>query len=213
MEVIKKVVISENKTHYLEILNKKYGRSLKGIKIELKSLSSDQLKTCFAYISRFESLESLEITFCSNSTEEPIDKCLKLLANKCTKLRELRFKTYHSPIKLNRIFFSFSAFRLLERLIIDFGRTTDKLKASVGCLNNMTQLKHLSITYSQLTQVFFADIYKVFLKISCTLMRAVCGISIGHSQQQCVKHLTLKRVITKRYIFCSYLALLYTRIN
>ena len=54
---------------------------------------------------------------------------------------------------------------------------------------------------------------KGILRISWTLISALCGLSVGHSQQQCVKHLTPKRVITKQYFFCSYLALLYTRIN
>ena len=161
LEVIKEVLIAENETKGLEILNKKYGKTLKGLKIEFLEFLSEDLKTCFAHISRFESLESLELElkFVYLNSEEPIDECLKLLAKKCTKLTELRFKTFQSSIKFNRIFFSFSGFRSLERLVLDFGDITDKLEGSVECLKHMTRLKHLSITYPQLTQDFFANIY------------------------------------------------------
>ena len=81
------------------------------------------------------------------------------------KLTELRFETFQSSIKFNRIFFSFFGFRSLERLVLDFGDITDKLEGSVECLKHMTRLKHLSITYPQLTPDFFANIYTTFPNI------------------------------------------------
>ena len=93
LRVIEGVNIHENESYVLEISVAKYGTSLKAIEIVLYRLSSDELTTCFAHISRFESLESLELDI-KCYIEEPVEKCLKLLANKCTKLRELRFETY-----------------------------------------------------------------------------------------------------------------------
>ena len=109
-------------------------------------------------ISRFESLESLGIEVINLMTEvEPIDECLKLLANKCTKLRELRLRTTNSLIISDNIFFSLSEFRSLERLIFN-STLMGHLYGSVECLKHMTRLKHLSIDYSQLTEDFFANI-------------------------------------------------------
>ena len=116
------------------------------------------MKTCFSHIFRFESLESLELKIEFLGSEELVEQCLKQLANKCTKLRELRLNLYYAFIS-NRIFFSFSNFRSLERLIIDFEDITDKLEGSVECLKHMTRLKHLSITYPQLTPDFFVNIH------------------------------------------------------
>ena len=160
LEVIGIVFIGWEQSNRLELLVNKYGTSLKGLKVVFKWLSSDELKTCFAHISRFESLQSLELLFNSCDIKERIDNCLKLFANKCTKLRELRIKTssdYRSVI-LNRIFYAFTDFRSLDRLVVDFQELKNKLEGSVKCLKHCTQLKHLSITHSELTEDFFANI-------------------------------------------------------
>ena len=77
----------------LDVLVRKYSTSLKAIEISFIEMLFNDIKTCFAHISRFESLESLElkIELCMDFiTEEQITECLKLLANKCTKFKELR---------------------------------------------------------------------------------------------------------------------------
>ena len=172
LEVIEEVHIQADQSKSLDLLVRKYGKSLKGLKVVLKGLSSDELKTCFAHISRFESLQSLDTEISFTREELPLEQCLQLLANELTKLRELRFKTYRSLITLNRFFFAFDNFRSLERLIIDFGDTKQKLEGSVECLKHCTRLKHLSITYKELSREFFANIHTIlpnlrFLDIKC----------------------------------------------
>ena len=161
VEYIKELYFDENNSHLFELLVEKYRTTLKGLK--LRELSSDELKTCFAHISRFESLESLDFVF-RYSVREEIEEYLKQLANNCTKLRDLRlyisrlYSWNKSFINSNRIFFALSDFRSLERLVIDFDYNTQQLEGSVECLKHMTSLKHLSITYSELTLDFFDNI-------------------------------------------------------
>ena len=83
LEVIKEVRLIVEASQRLNLLVRKYGTSLKAIYITFIHILSDELKTCFAHISRFESLESLEfkIEFSYFLTEEEFDGCLKLLAN------------------------------------------------------------------------------------------------------------------------------------
>ena len=152
----------DNESNGLKNLFNNYGKSLKELKIMFIDMSSDELKTCFAHISRFESLESLKLEI-NCYMKEPIDECLKLLAKKCTKLRELRFKAIICKMT-NKIFFSFSEFRSLQKLIIDFD-TKRTLNGNVECLKHMTRLKHLSITYSRLTLHFFANIHRILPNI------------------------------------------------
>ena len=97
LKVIKWVRISNGELNRLELLVNKYGTNLEAIQIRFSNISSDELKTCFAHISRFESLESLKLHI-DCSPEEPIDECLKLLANKYTKLIEFPFKTLFCKI-------------------------------------------------------------------------------------------------------------------
>ena len=160
LEVINEIAIPyyNNSCRKMEPFVAKYGKSLKKIRFHFKELSSNNLKTCLTLISRIESLESLGIEVINLKTEvEPIDECLKLLANKCTKLKELRLRTTNSLIISDNIFFSLSEFRSLERLIFN-STLMGHWNGSVECLKYMTRLKHLSIDYSQLTEDFFANI-------------------------------------------------------
>ena len=143
LEVIKGLRVDRKDPKGLDILVRKYGTSLKAIEISFIEMSSDELKSCFAHISRFESLESLELKF-NYDLGEPIDECLKLFAHKCTKLRELRISN-NSGLISNSIFFALSELRSLERLeVLIFNR--NRVEGSVECLKHMTRLKHLSIS-------------------------------------------------------------------
>ena len=136
---------------------------------------SDELKTCFAHISRFESLESLELDIGSYDSEEPIDECFELLANKCTKLRELRLKLNILLIS-NRLFFALSESRSLEKLVIDFGILCYKLEGSVECLKHLTRLKYLSITNLELNEEFFINMNTILPNIQYLEMNVLNGI-------------------------------------
>ena len=160
LEVIKEVRLYEEDSQRLDVLVRKYSTRLKAIQITFIQISSDELKTCFAHISRFESLESLEfkIKFTSNFIyEEHFRECFKLLANNCTKLRELNINT-ESCVLCNRIFLALSELRYLERLNVFQIYSLDKLERSVECLKHMTRLKHLSINHIGQTLDFLDNI-------------------------------------------------------
>ena len=157
LEVIDYIAISNDNYSYdkMELFVAKYGKSLKVVRFRFYELSSNNLKTCLTLSSRFESLESLGIEILSLKTYiEPIDECLKQLANNCTKLRELRLKTTDSSVISDNIFFCLSEFRSLERLVFNSTRMGPNVNGSVECLKHMTRLKHLSITYLRLTEDF-----------------------------------------------------------
>ena len=161
LQVINRLSVRDNESHILKLLVNKYGTSLKGLQINIDCMSSKETKTCFAHISRFESLESLEIKFYHKLSKRSIKKYLKLLGKKCTKLREFRLKST-TCFKFKRFFSALSEFRSLETLVIDLRGMRGKLKGSVECLKHMTRLKHLSINCRELTEDFFTKIH-IFL--------------------------------------------------
>ena len=146
LKVIKKIWIRANESDVLKALVRKYEKTLKGLDIRLSVVSLDELKTCFAHISRFESLESLRIEILFGTTIESIEEYLQMLAKKCTKLKILKFHSAYSGTS-QRLFFAFSEFRSLERLDISLVFETHSLEGSVEYLKNCNRLKHLSITY------------------------------------------------------------------
>ena len=158
LEVINKIEISEKIDTFaeMELFVAKYGKSLKVVRFYFKYMSSDDLHKCLTLISRFESLEGLELEI-NYSHEEPIDECLKLLANKCTKLREFYLRIINSSVISDNIFFTLSEFRSLERLVFNSKYMTH-FNGSVECLKHMTRIKHLSITCEELSEDFFANI-------------------------------------------------------
>ena len=168
LKAIKTIYIRANNSDQLEPLVTKYEKKLKELRIfMIKELSSDELKTCFAHISRFESLKSLEFYYVSGTTKQSINDCFPLLAKKCIKLRKFKFfsDTFDES---NRFLFALSEFRSLESLDVEFYPVFDdipQLEGSVECLKHMTRLKHLSISHWKLTQDFFANIQTVLPNI------------------------------------------------
>ena len=160
LEVIKEVRLKGKDSQRLDVLVRKYNLSLKAIKITFNNMTSNELKTCFAHISRFESLESMEFKIEFSFfiiTEELVVECLKLLANNCTKIRELSINI--TPFVLtNRIFFALSEFRSLERLNVFSIYNMEKVEGSVECLKHFTRLKHLSISHIGETLELLANI-------------------------------------------------------
>ena len=177
LQVIKRLHIRDNESHILEILVNKYGTSLTGIQIELNGKDLDELKICFAHISRFESLESIELDIRSYDSKQAIQECFELLANKCTKLRELRLKL-NIPVIPKLLIFSLSEFRCLEKLVIDLSlrNICYKLEGSVECLKHLTRLKYLSITNLDLTEDFFTNINSILPNIRYLEMKVLSGI-------------------------------------
>ena len=160
LNVIKEVTISANESHILERLVTKYGKSLKEISIDLMLLSSDELKTCFAHISRFESLESFKFQYYLKNSTKALKECLHLLAKKCTKIKKIKIDC-RSTETFNRLLFALSEFRSLERLVIELSDTNNTYQGSVEYLENCIRLKHLTIIYPKLIQTFFEDIQTI----------------------------------------------------
>ena len=88
LQVIKTISIETNQSNKLKPLVTKYGNTLKKMKLCLTKLSSKELKTCFAHISRFESLESLQIRVVIRTKLESIDEFLQTSAKKLNKLKK-----------------------------------------------------------------------------------------------------------------------------
>ena len=158
IKVIKKIWIGTNESDILEPLVRKYEKTLKELSIGVSEVSSDDLKTLFAHISCFKSLESLRIQYSSDTTTQSIDDYLQSLAKKCTQLKKLKFDFNFS--ESNRLFFALSEFRSIETLVLKLmlSFNTPTLEGSVECLKNYNRLKHLSINYDELTLDFFANI-------------------------------------------------------
>ena len=144
----------------LESLVTKYRKSLKELSVAIIEVPLDELKTCFAHISRFVCLESLKIQYEFPTTTKAMDQCLQRLAKKCIKLKKFEFNSYNTQTS-KRLFFAFSQFRSLERLVLNLKCNRQKLKGSVECLKKCIQLKHLSINYCYSTQNFFANIQTI----------------------------------------------------
>ena len=160
LKVIKVVRISANESNMLESLVRKYGKSLKELSVAIIEVSLVELKTCFVHISRFVCLESLKIQYEFPTTTKAMDQCLQRLAKKCIKLKRFEFNSYNTQTS-KRLFFAFSQFRSLERLVLNLKCNRQKLKGSVECLKKCIQLKHLSIDYCYSTQNFFANIQTI----------------------------------------------------
>ena len=180
----------------MEIFVNKYGTSLKGIEIELNGKDLDELKTCFAHISRFESLESLELEIQYYDSEQAIKECFILLVNECTKLRELGLKL-NIPIIPKLYLFLLSELRSLEKLVIDFGILCYKLEGSVECLKHLTRLKYLSITNLKLTEDFFTNINTIVPNIRYLEIKVLSGIDFF---DKCPLKLFLKSLQSMKYI-------------
>ena len=129
LQAIGIITIRANESHILEPLVTKYGKSLKKLTFRLIDLSSDELKTFFGHISRFESLESLQFQNVIRTKFVAIDDCLQFLAKKCTKLKEFVFYPFFSETS-NRLLLALSEFRSLERLVIYFEYNTQKCRMS-----------------------------------------------------------------------------------
>ena len=133
LEGIKTIPIEAYDPNKLEPLVRKYEKRLKELRISIiEELASDELMTCFAHISRFESLESLEIRCVFRTSDDSIIDCLQVLAKKCIKLRKLKF-SIDSIDKSDRLLLALSEFRSLESLDIE---TVVNSKEVLNVLNN-----------------------------------------------------------------------------
>ena len=141
----------------LKILSDKYSKTMKTFDVTVDKLTSEELKTCFECIARFENLKELTLRIDSEIMTEPIDDCLSLIGQKCNKLLKLDLVIGGSVPISDRFFNVFYHFETIKKLFIYSPQYTIMF-GSVECFKHCKQLKHLDIEYFELREDFFANI-------------------------------------------------------
>ena len=141
----------------MKILSDKYSQTMKILNIEFYVSTTEDLKTCFECIARFENLKQLSLCFINLKTTQPIDDCLSLIGLKCNKLLKLDlcFEEW-VPIPY-RLFYVFNDFKTIKKLKITLS-CNRALPGSVECFKHCEQLNDIDINYSELSEDFFANI-------------------------------------------------------
>lgn len=159
LETIKSIDIRTEQLNQLKILSDKYQTSMKTIKIYTYHMIGQQLKNAITYISQFQNLESLGL--CISLFEEDmqtIDENICEISKNCTLLKKLSFTINNESVITNRFFYSFSKLHSIEKLNLEFYEVTKKLEGTVDCFKHCLKLKHLIISYKELTEDFFVNI-------------------------------------------------------
>ena len=103
----------------MKILNNKYNKTMKTLKFRLY-LENYALMYCIDCISQFENLTQLSLEFGSPLFPKPIDDCLSLIGQKCTKLLKLDIIIGES-IPISDRFFQFCELKAIKELKLWFG--------------------------------------------------------------------------------------------
>ena len=135
----------------------KYSQTMKTMNLWFGDMTAEELKTCIDCISRFDNLKSLSLRITSLRNSHSIDDSLSLIGRKCTKLLKLNLRISRRVPITDRFFDALSEFKALKSLEIALPHNT-VLNGSVQCFRHCKQLKHLEITYSELTEDFFVGI-------------------------------------------------------
>ena len=185
----------------MDILAEKYHATLRILKLSLndrQAVSPDFHNNALSYIPRFKNLISLDISLWGEKDSgfhRPIDESLSLIGRKCTKLKNLSIETDSDSLLSDLFFTVLSEFKSLEKLNIEL-EVTKTLVGSIDSLKHCSRLKYLSITYSKLTEDFFANIQSFlpklqFLNISISKPLSKSFIDSLKSMQ-CLQKLTVK---------------------
>ena len=147
--------ISPEEVKQINILVHKYRKSLKSLALSLGEFTAKELKPCIECISRFENLKRFKLDVIKST--EPIDDCLKLIGQKCTKLSLVYlWFSYMVPMS-DRFFDVFTHFKAIKKLKL-YLQPNRVLKGSVDCFKHCKQLTELDIEYYHLTEDFFTNI-------------------------------------------------------
>ena len=143
----------------LNFLHDKYSQTMKILNVEFSYTTTEELRLCIEYITRFENLQSLTLEFSDHSykLEEPIDDCLSLIGQKCNKLLKLDLIISNFVPISNRFFYIFSKFKAIKILKI-FILPEAILEGSIGCFKYCKQLIDLDINYDELREDFFENV-------------------------------------------------------
>ena len=151
--------INIGNTNEMKILSDKYSQTMKTLNVTLNRCTFVDLKIFFHSISRFGNLRGLRLTL--YETTQPIDYCLSLIGQKCTKLFQLHLTLGRSVPISDRLLNTFSEFKKINALTIYSSNNTE-VNASIESLKHCKQLKHLDFGYLRLTENFFTNI-NIFL--------------------------------------------------
>ena len=159
-----------DKVKQMKILSDKYSQTMKTLDVRLSHLSAEEVKTGIDCISRFENLRQLKLEFRSLESTQPIDDCLSLIGQKCTKLLKLDLSIDRNVPITERFFDVFYKFKAIKILNIQLSHYT-RIKGSIKCFKHCKQLYELDITSPELSEDFFANIASFvpklqFLRIS-----------------------------------------------
>ena len=141
----------------MKIFTDKYSKILKSFNATFKFSSNKVSKTSLNCISEFENLKEFKLQFISLDITEPIDDCLSLIGQKCTKLLKLHLILNFSFLTTDRFFKIFSEFKAIKKLKIRLSEAK-VLSGSVECFKHCKQLIELDIIYPELREDFFANI-------------------------------------------------------
>ena len=149
--------IGSEEVNKLEILSDKYSKTMKTLELRFGRMSYEELKTRFDYICRFENLKELKLKLMFDGITEPIDDCLSLIGQKCTKLVKLDLSIGDCITISDRFFDVFTHFKAIKKLKICLLRYR-VLSGSVKCFKHCKQLYELDITDHELREDFFTNI-------------------------------------------------------
>ena len=113
--------------------------------------------TSIKLISRLENLRQLSLELGQIRTTQPIDDCLSVIGQKCTKLLKLDLRI-NSLLEISeRFFYVFYDFEAIKELKIKLSHNK-RFSGSVECFKRCKQLKHLDIDCPELREDFFANV-------------------------------------------------------
>ena len=175
--------IRNNHLKQMKIFSDKYRQTMKTLRLEFTWLNYEELKTCIECIARFENLKELRLEiWCTMNIKEPIDDCLKLIGQKCTKLLTLDLRIWDPLLISDRFFDLFYEFKAIKKLLIIIP-TFRVLLGSVEwkCFKHCEQLIELNITYHEMREDFFANIAPFVSKLQYLIFKPINNFPIHSS--------------------------------
>ena len=164
--------INPENVNQLKKLSDKYSQTMKTLNIVIEDLTAEELKKCIEYIARFENLKELKLLFSVIQTRGPIDDCLSLIGQKCTKLLKLELVFHYNVIVYEKFYDIFCEFKAIKKLKLRFPLST-VLSGSVECFKHCKQLNDIDIHYNGLTKDFFANIASFVPKLQSLLIVSI----------------------------------------
>ena len=145
----------------MKIFGDKYSKTMKTLKVWFLDQTYDEVKTCLMCITKLEELRELELLITIMQITEPINDCLILIGQKCTKLLKFRLDiSIYAPL-FEKFFDIFQYFKGIKKLKLHITSTDNTvLPGSVESFKHCKQLKSFDIFSRELTEHFFINLKK-----------------------------------------------------